>query len=107
MNCDICMCIVNNQFEHIEFVFDSVYVDLQYGEIYLIFIAGYVCLCGVCSCVVVLGLSVCDVVFVPYVCSCCGDFDACTVICVACVYAVRVRGLCLVMSIIVYYEIYM
>ena len=30
MNCDdICMCVVNKQFE-LEFVFDSVYVDLQY-----------------------------------------------------------------------------
>ena len=27
---DICMCVVNKQFELIEFVFDSVYVDLQY-----------------------------------------------------------------------------
>ena len=29
LNCDyICMCIVNKQFELLEFVFDSVYVDL-------------------------------------------------------------------------------
>ena len=29
MNCDdICMCVVNKQFELLEFVFDSVYVDL-------------------------------------------------------------------------------
>ena len=52
------MCVVNKQFEFLEFVFDSVYVDLQYDEIYLIFIAGSVCLCGVCSRVVVLGLYV-------------------------------------------------
>ena len=45
----ICVCVVNKQFELLEFVFDSVYVDLQYGS---------VCLCGVCSPVVVLGLSV-------------------------------------------------
>ena len=31
LNCDdIYMCIVNKQFELLEFVFDSVYVDLQY-----------------------------------------------------------------------------
>ena len=28
------------------FVFDSVYVDLQYDEISLTFNVGYVCLCG-------------------------------------------------------------
>ena len=34
LNCDdICMCDVNKQFELLEFVFDSVYVDLQYDEI--------------------------------------------------------------------------
>ena len=31
LNCDdICICVVNKQFELLEFVFDSVYVDLQY-----------------------------------------------------------------------------
>ena len=54
---DICMCVVNKQFELIEFVFDPVYVDLQY-EISLTFTAGYVSLCCVCSHVVVFGLSV-------------------------------------------------
>ena len=40
-NCeDICMCIVNKQFEFLEFVFDSIYVDLQYDEISLTFTAG-------------------------------------------------------------------
>ena len=30
LNCnDICMCVVKNQFDLLEFVFDSVYVDLQ------------------------------------------------------------------------------
>ena len=59
LNChDVCMCVVNKQFELLEFVFDSVYVDLQYDEIYLPFTAGYVCLCGVRSHVVVLGLFV-------------------------------------------------
>ena len=33
MNCDnICKCVVNKQFELLEFVFDSVYVDLQYND---------------------------------------------------------------------------
>ena len=57
LNCDnICICVVNKQFELLEF--DSVYVDLQYDEIYLIFTAGSVSLCCVCSHVVVFGLSV-------------------------------------------------
>ena len=30
---DICMCPVNNQIEFLEFVFNSVYVDLKYNEI--------------------------------------------------------------------------
>ena len=31
LNCnDICMCVVNKQFELLKFVFDSVYVGLQY-----------------------------------------------------------------------------
>ena len=52
LNCDdVCMCVVNKQFE-------SVYVDLQYDEISLTFTAGPVCLCGVSSPVVVLGLFV-------------------------------------------------
>ena len=38
INCDdIRMCVVNKQFERLESVFDSVYVDLQYDEISLIF----------------------------------------------------------------------
>ena len=39
------MCVVNKQFEFLEFVFDSVYVDLQYDEISLIL------LLGLCPCV--------------------------------------------------------
>ena len=59
LNCDdICMCVVNKQFELPEFVSESVYVDLQYDEISLTFTAGPVCLCGVSSSVVVLGLFV-------------------------------------------------
>ena len=59
LNCDdICMCVVNKQFEFLEFVFESVYDDLQYDEISLSFTAGSVFLCSVCSAVVVLGLSV-------------------------------------------------
>ena len=43
LNCDdICMCVVNKQFELLEYIFASVYVDLQYDEISLIFIAGFV-----------------------------------------------------------------
>ena len=52
------MCLVNKQFELLEFVSESVYVDLQYDEISLTFTAGPVCLCGVSSPVVVLGLFV-------------------------------------------------
>ena len=34
LNCDdICVGVVNKQYELLEFVFDSVYVDLQYDEI--------------------------------------------------------------------------
>ena len=52
LNCDdVCMCVVNKQFELLEFVSESVYVDLQYDAISL-------CLCGVSSPVVVLGLFV-------------------------------------------------
>ena len=59
LNCDdVCMCVVNKQFEPIEFGFESVYVDLQYDEISFTFTVGFVCLCGACSPVVVLGLSV-------------------------------------------------
>ena len=59
LNCDdICMCVVNKQFEFFELVFESVYVDLQYYEISPTFTVGSVCLCGVCSPMVVLGLSV-------------------------------------------------
>ena len=48
LNCDdVCMCVVNKQFELLQFVSESVYVDLQYDEISLTFTAGPVCLCGV------------------------------------------------------------
>ena len=53
-NCDdVCMCAVNKQFELLEFVFYSVYVDLQYDEISLTFTTGSVSLCCVCEFVVV------------------------------------------------------
>ena len=51
-----CMCVVNKKFELLEFVFDYVYGDLQYDEIYLTTTA--VSLWCVCSHVVVFGLSV-------------------------------------------------
>ena len=31
---DICMCVLNKQFELLEFVFDSVYVDLKYDDFF-------------------------------------------------------------------------
>ena len=37
------MCVVNKQFELLEFVFNSAYVDLKYNEISLTFTAGAVC----------------------------------------------------------------
>ena len=59
LNCDdVCMCVVNKQFELLDFVSKSVYVDLQYDEICLTLSAGSVCLCGVSNPVVVLGLFV-------------------------------------------------
>ena len=59
LNCDdVCMCVVNTQFELLEFVSESVYVGLQYVEIYLTFTDGHVCLCGVSSPVVFVGLFV-------------------------------------------------
>ena len=64
LNCDdVCMCVVNKQFELLEFVSESVYVDLQYDEISLTFTAGPVCLCCVIS-----PWSVCEVVVVPMLC---------------------------------------
>ena len=52
------MCVVNKQFELLQFVVDSVYVDLQYHDIYLTFTAGSVSLYCVCSHVVVFDLAV-------------------------------------------------
>ena len=47
LNCDdVCMCVVNKQFQLLEFVSESVYVDLEYDEISLTFTAGSVYLCG-------------------------------------------------------------
>ena len=44
LNCDdICMCVMNKQLELLEFVFDSIYVYLQYDEISLSFTTGFVC----------------------------------------------------------------
>ena len=91
LNCNhVCMCVVNKQFELLEFVFESVYVDLQYDEISLTVTTGSVSLCSVFS-----PWSICAVVVVPYVvsvvvavtvmycCLCC--------MCVCC-DNVRVRG---------------
>ena len=49
---DVCMCVVNKLFQLIEFVLNSVYIDLQYNEIYLSYTVEFVC-----SHVVVLGQS--------------------------------------------------
>ena len=91
---DVCMYVVNKQFELLEFFSESVYADLQYDEISLTFTAVYMCLCGVCSPVVVLGLSVGCRGTLCCGCGCCGDCDACTVVCVACVCGVRGRCGC-------------
>ena len=60
------MYVVNKQSVLNEFVFDSVYVDLQYNKISLTFTAGYVSLV---LCLWSCGRlwSVCEVVGVPYV----------------------------------------
>ena len=59
LNChDICMCVVIKQFELLEFVFYSIYVDLLYDAIYLTSTDGSVSLWCVCSHVVVFALSV-------------------------------------------------
>ena len=50
---------MNKQFELLEFVFESIYVDVWYNEISLTFTTGSVCLCS--------PWSVCEVVVVPYV----------------------------------------
>ena len=43
LNCDdFGMCVVKKQFELLEFVFNSVYVDLKYNDISLIFNARFV-----------------------------------------------------------------
>ena len=49
---------MNKQFELLEFVFKSVYVDLKYNEISLIFTPGSVSLRSDCCNVVGIGLSV-------------------------------------------------
>ena len=41
------MCVVNEHFKLLKFVFNSVYVDLKYNVISLTFTAGSVCLYGV------------------------------------------------------------
>ena len=82
LNCDdICMCVVNKQFYLLEFVFDSVYVDLLllvlcYCGVSVVMWQSLVCLCGCRG-------TLCG-------CGGCCDCDACTVVCVACMYAERV-----------------
>ena len=51
LNCDdVCMCVVNKQFELLDFVSETVYADLQYDEISLTL------LLGLCVCVVLVVL---------------------------------------------------
>ena len=45
-----CMCVVKKQFDHIEFVFNSFYVDLKCSKIYVPFTVEFLCLCAVWSC---------------------------------------------------------
>ena len=50
LNCnDVCMCVVNKKFGVLKFVFESVYVDMQYGFLSLL-------LLGRCVCVVLVVL---------------------------------------------------
>ena len=66
LNCDaICMCVMNKQFELLEFVFNSVYVDRKYNLISLTFTAGFVCVVSLWGCI----RTRCG----------CGDCDVCTV----------------------------
>ena len=47
LNCnDIGMCVVNKQFQLLEFVFEPVYLDLQYDDISLTLLL-CLCACGV------------------------------------------------------------
>ena len=58
LNCDdVCMCVVNKQFELLEFFCLSRFM-LTCSLIFLTFTAGSVCFCGVSSPVVVIGLFV-------------------------------------------------
>ena len=52
------MCVVNKQLGLLEFVFDSVYIDMQYDEISLSLTVGSVSMCCICTHLVVFGLSV-------------------------------------------------
>ena len=67
------MYVVNKQFKLLEFVFDSVYVDLLYDDISFTFNAGPVSLCCICGHL----WSVCEFVVVPYVVAV--QCDVCTV----------------------------
>ena len=78
---------MNKQYEFIEFVFEYVYVDLQYDEIFLTLLLGLSLLScsspwSVCGC---RGTLCCW-------CGCCGDCDACTDVCVACMYSEIMLG---------------
>ena len=69
---------MNKQFELLEFVFNSVYVNLKYNEIYITFTVGCVCLC----CGVVMWsslLCLCNCLATLFGCGGYGDCDTCNV----------------------------
>ena len=76
---DICICVVNTNFE---FVFNSVYNVLKYNEISVTFTAGFAWCLQSCG----SPWSVCEVVSIPYVGAVVAVTDVCTVVCVACEY---------------------
>ena len=41
----VCVCVVDEQFQLVEFVLYAVYVDLQYGEVSVVAVARCVCAC--------------------------------------------------------------
>ena len=68
LNCvDVCMCVVNKQYELLELDFDFVYVDLQYDEISLTYFNCWVSVLVLCLWSCSRLWYVCEFVVVPYV----------------------------------------
>ena len=83
MNCDdIYMCVVNKQFELLEFVFDSFYAGMQY----------YCCVCVLVLCLYSCGRlwSVCEFVVVRYVDAVVAVTVMCVLLFLLCVCMLRV-----------------